>query len=246
MWCIRTGQWTLDDIYGVKSLSSIDTTSKSKHNSTIFTLIISSEQLIYFAEKASNTSNPTNHSSSHQASSSSSATLCHFASQRAVVCSLCGEAVAGSRYAPHLEKCMNGGKRGSKKHYDSLQDPVYKSKYKKEFVDPYPNSLVVRIRYKNGGKSPRLLLMTTFLILVCMCLFVMINIVLYGNTRRIGVSEEEFKAAQEEAANPSVIEVVEETAKDTNDSMPVGPIDLIVDEVKATTASKAVLIDVIL
>jgi hypothetical protein len=77
---------------------------------------------------------------------------------RTVVCPLCKESVAGVRYAPHLERCMNGGKRGVRRHYDFLHDnavslPYYSSKpkQKKEFVDPYPDSLVIRVRVKNGG-----------------------------------------------------------------------------------------------
>lgn len=80
---------------------------------------------------------------------------------KTVVCQLCKEVVAGVRYAPHLERCMNGGKRGARKHYDFLHDntsqslPYYsKPKPKKEFVDPHPDSLVVRIRFKNGGIMP--------------------------------------------------------------------------------------------
>lgn len=79
---------------------------------------------------------------------------------KTVICQLCKESVAGVRYAPHLERCMNGGKRGARRHYDYLHDtsaglPYYNSKpkVKKEFVDPHPESLVLRFRVKNGGTS---------------------------------------------------------------------------------------------
>lgn len=79
---------------------------------------------------------------------------------KTVICQLCKESVAGVRYAPHLERCMNGGKRGARRHYDYLHDtsaglPYYNSKpkVKKEFVDPHPESLVLRFRVKNGGMS---------------------------------------------------------------------------------------------
>ncbi len=70
-----------------------------------------------------------------------------------ITCNICGEQVAGSRYAPHLERCMNGGKRGGRRYFDSLQDvrTVKVPKLKKD-VDPYPESLIVRIKFKDGCK----------------------------------------------------------------------------------------------
>jgi hypothetical protein len=70
-----------------------------------------------------------------------------------ITCNLCGEMVAGSRYAPHLERCMNGGKRGSRKHFDALQDisKSIKSSKSMKRSDPYPQSMVVRIKLRHGG-----------------------------------------------------------------------------------------------
>ena len=56
---------------------------------------------------------------------------------------------------------MNGGKRGSKRNYDYLHDesfgkPVASKPPKLAEVtipDPYPNSLVIRIKFKNKGIS---------------------------------------------------------------------------------------------
>ena len=80
-----------------------------------------------------------------------------------VSCPVCYETVAGQRFAPHLEKCLNGGKRGglpSKKtstgtncnnsNNMGIGLPYY-SQIKK--VDPYPNSLIVRVKLKDGGKE---------------------------------------------------------------------------------------------
>ena len=78
-----------------------------------------------------------------------------------VTCPVCYETVAGQRFAPHLEKCLNGGKRGglpSKKASGAgcstnnmgIGLPYY-SQIKK--VDPYPLSLIVRIRLKDGCKN---------------------------------------------------------------------------------------------
>ena len=78
-----------------------------------------------------------------------------------VTCPVCKETVAGQRFAPHLEKCLNGGKRGglpSKKtsgtgcsSNDMGIGLPYYSQIKK--VDPYPLSLIVRVRLKDGCKS---------------------------------------------------------------------------------------------
>ena len=93
----------------------------------------------------------------NQTSSSSS-------SANNVNCPICSELVSGKRFAPHLEKCMNGGKRGSKRHYDYLHDDAssnhansktvnkQKSNESQDQQDAHPLSLVVRIRMKNGGK----------------------------------------------------------------------------------------------
>ena len=53
---------------------------------------------------------------------------------------------------------MNGGKRGSKRHYDYLHDePSSKVSLKPkvevtELIDPHPKSLIVRIKLRNGGE----------------------------------------------------------------------------------------------
>lgn len=72
-------------------------------------------------------------------------------------CPICNELVAGRRFAPHLERCMHGGKRGTKRHYDYLHDELGKSLVKAkssdviEPQDPHPKSLVIRIKLKQGG-----------------------------------------------------------------------------------------------
>lgn len=71
-----------------------------------------------------------------------------------VPCNVCGEEVSGLRFASHLERCINGGKRGGRKFYESLKDPVEpKPKIRKETVDPHPTSLIVRVKLRNGGKN---------------------------------------------------------------------------------------------
>ena len=72
---------------------------------------------------------------------------------------------SGLRFAPHLEKCLRGGKRGSKLSSSSSSSsyalsyanslpyiPRNVSKPKKTFIDPYPDSLIIKIKLKNGGK----------------------------------------------------------------------------------------------
>ena len=80
-----------------------------------------------------------------------------------VNCPICSELVSGKRFAPHLEKCMNGGKRGSKRHYDYLHEETgSKTQLKPKVVeiveqqDPHPNSLIVRLKLRNGGKQDTL------------------------------------------------------------------------------------------
>jgi hypothetical protein len=72
-----------------------------------------------------------------------------------VSCPVCAENVSGLRFAPHLEKCLNGGKRGSKRHYDCLQDEGLGKSPKKvhKNMDPFPNSLIVRFKMKGGGEQ---------------------------------------------------------------------------------------------
>lgn len=75
------------------------------------------------------------------------------AGNKNVTCNICGEHVAGSRFAQHLERCMNGGKRGgTRKNFDYLRDKV-RVRPKKEIVDPYPQSPIVRIKMKQGGMT---------------------------------------------------------------------------------------------
>jgi len=73
-----------------------------------------------------------------------------------VSCPVCKEAVAGQRFAPHLEKCLNGGKRGGLGNKKSssfsalgIGLPYYNVTKK---VDHYPQSLVVRVKLKDGGE----------------------------------------------------------------------------------------------
>ena len=68
-----------------------------------------------------------------------------------IICSVCFEKVSGIRFAPHLEKCLNGGKRGGYKSYVPMSLPNYKvPKVVVERLDPYPNSLIIKIKMKNG------------------------------------------------------------------------------------------------
>jgi len=70
---------------------------------------------------------------------------------RLIICSVCFEKVSGIRFAPHLEKCLNGGKRGGYKSYVPMSLPNYKvPKVVVEHLDPYPNSLIIKIKMKNG------------------------------------------------------------------------------------------------
>jgi hypothetical protein len=70
-------------------------------------------------------------------------------SLKLVICPICFEQVSGTRFAPHLDKCMRGGKRGIKNiQYIGLPE---EKKSKKVFIDPYPDSLIIRLKCKDGG-----------------------------------------------------------------------------------------------
>lgn len=71
-----------------------------------------------------------------------------------VCCPRCSHAIGGSRFATHLEKCMIGGKRGSRKHYDALDDNFFfHGRGSKVKADPHPDSLIIKIKLRKGGKE---------------------------------------------------------------------------------------------
>lgn len=72
-------------------------------------------------------------------------------SSKVISCNVCGKDIAGSRYAPHLERCLQGGKRAVRRPSDLF--PEEQRKIKKEVVDPFPNSPVVRIKLRAGGEN---------------------------------------------------------------------------------------------
>ena len=61
-------------------------------------------------------------------------------------CPICSQIVAGSRFAPHLERCLGGGKRVGRTHFSSLEEVAIKKVKPQPFVDPHPNSAIVRIK----------------------------------------------------------------------------------------------------
>ncbi len=73
---------------------------------------------------------------------------------RAIVCPKCS-AVIGVRFAPHLDKCLKGGKRNLKKsNFKSFWSNIESlpMKLSSPFVDPFPNSLVVSVQLCKGSK----------------------------------------------------------------------------------------------
>ena len=71
-----------------------------------------------------------------------------------VCCPRCSHAIGGSRFATHLEKCMIGGKRGSRKHYDALDDNFFfHGRGSKGKTDPHPDSLIIKLKLRKGGKE---------------------------------------------------------------------------------------------
>ncbi len=126
-----------------------------------------------------------------------------------IFCPMCNEQVAGTRFAPHLEKCMNGGKRGSRKYNDALfDDSMYRLPTKPrvaEIPDPYPSSLIVKVRLKQGGEN-------NTPASICPLSYILNLVVPYGNTRRIGASLEDFKNG---TVGCAVLATVTTTSKET-------------------------------
>lgn len=80
-------------------------------------------------------------------------------------CPICGESVGGARFAPHLEKCMKGTKRGMAKRNSNgdffssfakdskrFNFPALPTRQNNSHFDPHPNSTIIRIKLKDGCK----------------------------------------------------------------------------------------------
>jgi len=66
-------------------------------------------------------------------------------------CPVCLEQVSGTRFAPHLEKCINGGKRVSVSRTSYYDDAGWMQTKKVPFTDPYPSSHIIRIKTMRNG-----------------------------------------------------------------------------------------------
>jgi len=80
-------------------------------------------------------------------------------------CPICDQPVAGGRFAPHLERCLSGGKRagidlaslaehaGGTSKVPSSIGTLSSAKYVKYLHDPHPHSPIVRIRINVTGAA---------------------------------------------------------------------------------------------
>ena len=73
---------------------------------------------------------------------------------QAAQCPVCRQFVSGSRFAPHLERCIMGKKRVERSHYSSLDDGIHSKSRKVPFVDPHPDSAIVRIKVRRDNGAP--------------------------------------------------------------------------------------------
>lgn len=167
MWLARTNNITLDEIHNLVPLQVL--IDKMKETEGVLSEKSKTKTKLNH-QIPSNNSQSTKQSKAGGKSKASTKAASNITN---VPCVICKESVSGSRFAVHLEKCMNGGKRGSRRFYESLdyhttsyKAPKAPKQSDKDLPDPYPDSLVVRIKLKNG--MPR------------------------GNTKRIGASIEEF------------------------------------------------------
>ncbi|RYH29040.1 hypothetical protein EON65_09885 [archaeon] len=157
-WLIKTKQVTIEDVYKIKPPPSLKckpqiTARKcillmSYNDSKIYKSLHSQLQLV--PDKSSS-------DGIHAITSSGAAS-------RFVSCNVCGKDIVGSRFAPHLERCMNGGSRTTTGGFDLLPDTV-KEKVKKEPVDPHPTSMVIRIKMRNGGRLSCIAFLLTLLLI---------------------------------------------------------------------------------
>jgi hypothetical protein len=81
---------------------------------------------------------------------------------------------------------MNGGKRGARRYSEVFLDDFKPSAPRKVETDAHPDSLIVKVKLRNGG-----IVVTQWS--VCVSLFISEP---YGNTRRLGVSMEDFLVCQ--------------------------------------------------
>jgi hypothetical protein len=72
---------------------------------------------------------------------------------QAAQCPVCRQFVSGSRFAPHLERCIMGKKRAGRTHYSSLEDGL-KRQARVPFVDPHPDSAIIRIKVRRDNGVP--------------------------------------------------------------------------------------------
>ena len=163
-WCVKTGRLTWKELYMIEDnnnsnnntnrkliINEVDThkESLSKQNSSQSN-----------TSSKSNTSSTSNNNNNNNNSNSNSNNNNHSngngnvnGNGMIVYCPICNEQVSGLRFANHLEKCMRGGKRGSRgsRAFTELSLPYHSPKVK---IDPHPLSLIIRIKMKNGQVRP--------------------------------------------------------------------------------------------
>lgn len=116
-----------------------------------------------------------------------------------VQCPVCLESIWGGRFAPHLEKCLKrkghgkgkNGKINGKAPSNRFDFPAIPMKERKvrDTSDPYPESTIIRIKLREGGKAVNQIHVSYsgFTIFY-------ISVVPYGNSFRIGATLEDFNA----------------------------------------------------
>ena len=137
-WRVKTGRITWQDLY------SID----NEDNSTIVDDEVNNVNDDVPVE-------PSTAKSSNQSSMKTSGGSSNGNNNGLIVsCPICYEQVSGLRFANHLEKCMRGGKRGARgsRPFAELSLPYISTTKVK--VDPHPQSLVIRVKLKNGQVRP--------------------------------------------------------------------------------------------
>lgn len=140
-WRIKTGRFTWKDLFSLKDNEEDNDMILDEDNKDEI------EPQIDAMNKQNHSSTKSNGSS--LSSNSSNGSNNGNTNGLIVCCPICIEQVSGLRFANHLEKCMRGGKRGARgsRPFTELSLPYT---YPKVRVDPYPQSLVIRFKIKNG------------------------------------------------------------------------------------------------
>ena len=148
-WRVKTGRMTWQDLFSADNEDNSMTVDDDANNVNDDIPVEPST-----AKSSNQSSMKTNGGSSSSSSNNNNGSNHGNSNGLIVSCPICYEQVSGLRFANHLEKCMRGGKRGARgsRPFAELSLPYISTTKVK--VDPHPQSLVIRVKLKNGQLKP--------------------------------------------------------------------------------------------